>query len=142
MLEVIKKISLANKESKKAFNQMAAYETDQQIKKLIDELVVLHEELERKQNTPITHELLEKNGFEVAISRAILPFKTWRLKANPAFWFDEYEEDRNYLDDGEFGLVKKGAFLLWFANKRVDINTAADIEDVLTLCGIHKALSI
>lgn len=32
MLEVIKKISLVNKESKKAFNQMAAYETDQQIR--------------------------------------------------------------------------------------------------------------
>lgn len=44
MLEVIKKIALAKKESKKTFNQVAAYEYEQDVKKLTDELVALYEE--------------------------------------------------------------------------------------------------
>lgn len=46
MLEIIKKIALAKKESKKAINQMAAYDYEQDIKKLTDELVALYEEHE------------------------------------------------------------------------------------------------
>ena len=48
MLEVIKKIALAKKESKKVCNQIAAYEIDQQINKLTDELVSLYEESEQQ----------------------------------------------------------------------------------------------
>ena len=46
MLEVIRKIALAKKEAKKACNQIAAYEIDQQIRKLTDELVALYEQTE------------------------------------------------------------------------------------------------
>lgn len=46
MLEVIRKIALAKKEERKACNQIAAYEIDQQIRKLTDELVALYEEIE------------------------------------------------------------------------------------------------
>lgn len=46
MLEVIKRIALAKKEAKKACNQIAAYEIDQQIRKLTDELVALYEQTE------------------------------------------------------------------------------------------------
>lgn len=140
ILEVVNKIAMAK--SVKAINQIDAYDKDNVIRKMTDELVGLYAELARKQNTPITRELLEKNGFEVAVPRVTLPFKTWRLEANRAFWFDEYEEDRNYLDDGEFGFVKKGSFLLRFANNRVDLKTAADIEDALELCGIDKAIEV
>ena len=48
MLEVIKRIALAKKEAKKACNQIAAYEIDQQIRKLTDELVALYEESEQQ----------------------------------------------------------------------------------------------
>ena len=48
MLEVIKKIALVKKESKKTFNQIAAYEYEQDVKKLTDELVALYEEQELK----------------------------------------------------------------------------------------------
>lgn len=51
MLEVIKKIVLANKEAKKACNQIAAYEYEQDIKKLTDELVALYEETEQQSNS-------------------------------------------------------------------------------------------
>lgn len=44
MLEVIRKIALAKKEAKNACNQIAAYEIDQQIRKLTDELVALYED--------------------------------------------------------------------------------------------------
>lgn len=37
-LEVIKRISLAKKKAKKACNQISAYEIEQQIRKLVDEL--------------------------------------------------------------------------------------------------------
>lgn len=46
MLEVIKKIVLARKASRKAFNQIAALEYEQDVKKLTDELVALYEEHE------------------------------------------------------------------------------------------------
>lgn len=48
MLEAIRKIAMAKKEAKKACNQIAAYEIDQQINKLTDELVSLYEESERQ----------------------------------------------------------------------------------------------
>lgn len=41
MLEVIRKIAQAKKEAKKACNQIAAYEINQQIRKFTDELVAL-----------------------------------------------------------------------------------------------------
>ena len=44
MLEVIKRIAEAKKGSKKACNQIAAYEIDQQIRELTDELVALYED--------------------------------------------------------------------------------------------------
>lgn len=140
ILEVVNKIALAK--SVKAINQIDAYDNENVIHKMTDELVELHAEYRRKQNTPITRELLEKNGFEVAVPRVSLPFRSWRLKANRAFWFDEYVEDRNYLDDGEFGLVKKGSFLLRFASKRVEMKTVADIEDAIELCGIDNILKL
>lgn len=43
MIEVISKIAKAKKELKTACNQIAAYEIEQQINKLIDELVALYE---------------------------------------------------------------------------------------------------
>lgn len=43
MLEVIGKIALAKKEAKKACNQIASYEYEQDIKKLTDELVALYD---------------------------------------------------------------------------------------------------
>lgn len=46
MLEVIKRIAQAKKEAKKACNQIAAYEIEQQIRKLTDELVALYEQTE------------------------------------------------------------------------------------------------
>ena len=48
MIEVIKKIASARKASRKAFNQIAALEYEQDVKKLIDELVALYEEQELK----------------------------------------------------------------------------------------------
>lgn len=48
MLEVIKKIAKAEKECKKAINQIAAYEFEQKIRKLTDELVSLYEESEQQ----------------------------------------------------------------------------------------------
>lgn len=51
MLEVIKRIALAKKEAKKACNQIAAYEIDQQINKLTDELVALYEETAQQSNS-------------------------------------------------------------------------------------------
>lgn len=48
MIEVIKKIALTKKEAKRACNQIAAYEIEQQIRKLTDELVALYEEGEFK----------------------------------------------------------------------------------------------
>ncbi len=140
ILEVVNKIAMAK--SVKAINQIDAYDNENVIHKMTDELVELHAEYRRKQNTPITRELLEKNGFEVDVSRVMLPFKTWRLKANRAFCFDEYEEDRRYLYYGELVLVKKGIFMLRFANKRVDMKTVADIEDALELCGIDNILKL
>ena len=56
------------------------------------------------------------------------PFITWKLEAHPNFWFDEYKEDRKYLDDGTFGLVKKGSYLLELASTRTDIKTVADLK--------------
>ena len=47
-MEVIKRIALAKKEAKNACNQIAAYEIDQQINKLTDELVSLYEESEQQ----------------------------------------------------------------------------------------------
>lgn len=44
IFEVIKKIAEAKKELKQACNQIAAYEIEQNIKKLTDELVALYEE--------------------------------------------------------------------------------------------------
>lgn len=140
ILEVVNKIVL--EKTSKAINQIDAYENESVIRKMTDELVGLYAELARKQNTPITRELLEKNGFEVAVPRFMFPLKTWRLKANRAFWFDEYEEDRNCLDDGEFGFVKKGSFLFRFANKMVEVKTVADLEDTLELCGIDKKIEV
>lgn len=46
MLEVIKKIAKVKEEYKNAINQIAAYEFDQKIRKLTDELVGLYDELE------------------------------------------------------------------------------------------------
>lgn len=48
LLEVIRKIAIAKKEAKKVSNQIAAYEIDQQIRKLTYELVALYEESERQ----------------------------------------------------------------------------------------------
>lgn len=48
MLEVIKKIAEAKKDMKNAYNQIAAYEIEQQINKLTDELVSLYEESEQQ----------------------------------------------------------------------------------------------
>ena len=41
--------------------------------------------------------------------------RTWRTTD---FWIGEYTEDQDYLDDGKFGLVKKGTFLLRVVNKK------------------------
>lgn len=142
LIEVVKKIADIEKEEKMAFNQINAYEIAQDKPKLTKELAKLYEELERKKNTPIIKELLEKNGFEVLTPRVVLPFQTWRLKENPNFWFDEYEEDRNYLDDGNFGKVDKGTFLIHLTSVRTDLKTVADLEDALDLCGIDKEIEI
>lgn len=48
MLEVIKKIASERKASRKAFNQIAALEYEQDVNKLIDELVALYEDQELK----------------------------------------------------------------------------------------------
>lgn len=66
MFKVISKIALAKKESKKSYNQIAAYEYDQDIKKLEDELIALNKVYEHKRATLITPSFLESNGFEVA----------------------------------------------------------------------------
>ena len=111
----------------------------------IDKLVPLRHTLDcliKKQYAPITKDLLEKNGFEVLTPAVALPFKTWRLKDHPNFWFDEYVKDRDYNDDGTFGLVKKGSYLISFASTRTDLKTVADLEDALDLCGIDKEIEI
>lgn len=51
MLEVIKRIAQAKKEAKKACNQIAAYEIDQQIRKFTNELVALYEQTEQQSNS-------------------------------------------------------------------------------------------
>lgn len=48
MLEVIKKIASTRKASRKAFNQIAALEYEQDVNKLTDELIALYEEQELK----------------------------------------------------------------------------------------------
>ena len=98
--------------------------------------------LGKKEETEITKELLEINDFEELSQTINLPFKTWRLKETPNFWIDEYTEDRDYLDDGEFGLVKKGTFLLRVANKKVVLKSVADLEDAMDLCGITKNMKL
>lgn len=136
LIELVGKIASIEKEEKSAFSQINAYEIAQDKPKLLKELSKLYEELERKKNTPITKGLLAKNGFEVLTPRVALPFQTWRLKENLNFWFDEYVEDRIYLDDGNFGKVDKGAFLIHLTSVRTDLKTVADLEDALDLCGI------
>lgn len=144
ILDVVKQIADIKTRQIKTFSQLNAKvnEIVQDLPKLTKELAKLYEELERKKNTPITKELLEKNGFEVLTPRVVLPFQTWRLKENPNFWFDEYEEDRNYLDDGNFGKVDKGTFLIHLTSVRTDLKTVADLEDALDLCGIDKEIEI
>lgn len=60
MLEVIKKIAKAEKEYKKAINQIAAYEYEQEIRKLTDELVVLYDALECRPAVQVTKKILER----------------------------------------------------------------------------------
>lgn len=48
MLEVVRKIAKAEEEAKNAINQIAAYEYEQKIRKLTDELVGLYDALERQ----------------------------------------------------------------------------------------------
>ena len=57
-----------------------------------------------------------------------LSFKTLRLKETPNFWIDEYTEDRDYLDGGKFGLVKKGTLV---ENKKVVLKSIADLKDAM-----------
>ena len=51
MQEVIRKIATAKIEEKMACNQIAAYEIDQHIRKLTDELVALYDETEQQSNS-------------------------------------------------------------------------------------------
>lgn len=62
LLEVVKKISDIDKAERTAFSQINAYEITQDLPKLEKELVSVYEELVRKQNTPITNDLLLSNG--------------------------------------------------------------------------------
>lgn len=112
------------------------------VMEVVDDIAKLQAELYLKENIPITKELLEKNGFEVLAPRVALPFNTWSIIDNKNFWFDEYKEDRNYLDDGTFGLVKKGTYLIRFSSTLTELKTVADLEDALDLCGIDKEIEI
>lgn len=60
MLEVIKKIAEVKKEYKKAINQIAAYEYEQEIRKLTDELVGLHDALERRPAVQVAKTISER----------------------------------------------------------------------------------
>ena len=60
MLEVIKKIANAKKEAKNAINQIAAYEYEQEIGRLTDELVGLYDALERRPAVQVAKTIEER----------------------------------------------------------------------------------
>ena len=93
MLVVIRKIALAKKEAKKACNQIAAYEIDQQINKLTDELVSLYEE---NKNIAVQNTIPEsKDGFKYCILRC----KWSKMKDNPRDDFDRECTCKNECKD-------------------------------------------
>lgn len=75
MLEVIKKIAKAKEVYKKAINQIAAYEHEQEIRKLTDELVSLYDALECRSAVQVAKTMKERakeyclNNYDLPISR-------------------------------------------------------------------------
>lgn len=91
----------------------------------------LEKELKRKQNTPIKMELLKKNGFEYK------DITGYNILVK--FGFDlcivrDYLEDKNYR------------FYIYdpITDSKIlrPLNTVADLEDVMELCGIYKEIDI
>ena len=125
LVELVEKIASIEKEERSAFNQINAYEIAQDKPKLLKELSKLYEELERKKKTPITAELLEKNGSK----------------------YERVEND----DDGspyhfyrfQFPLLLERLGEDFFIDGTdIELKTVADLEDALDLCGIDKDIEI
>lgn len=117
LVELVGKIAAIEKEEKKAFSQINAYEIAQDKPKLLKELSKLYGKLERKQNTPITKELLFRNGF----------------KEYPYGLF-EYKED-----SVEFDIEWDRGGCYWYDTV---LRNVADLEDALDLYSIDKEIEL
>lgn len=122
ILEVVNKIAL--EKTAKAINQIDAYGKESVILKMTDELVGLYNELARKQNTPITRELLEKNGFiryEEYDRESCYPFEKYRFGLLEVIAIDD-----EFMIEGTF----------------IKVKTVANLDDALELCGIDKEIEV
>lgn len=117
LIELVGKIAAIEKEEKKAFSQINAYEIAQDKPKLLKELSKLYAELERKKNTPITKELLLRNGFK-------------------EYPYGQFEYKEGYV---EFDIEWDRGGCYWCDTV---LRNVADLEDALALCGIDKDIEI
>lgn len=119
LIELVGKIAAIEKEERSAFSQINAYEIAQDKPKLLKELSKLYEELERKKKTPITAELLEKNGYECHLS----------------LYLDEYVLATRHV-------LFHGRNCDRWQIHNLQLITIADLEDALDLCSIDKEIEL
>ena len=125
LLSVVKQIAEIKQQEKIAFNQINAYEIAQDIPKLKKELAQIYEELERKQNTSLSHELLVKNGFRCEKSRVY--------------------DGRSHYEFYHLGsqvMIARKSECFYIASPDLELRTVADLEDAIALCGIDKDIEI
>lgn len=125
LIELVGKIAGIEKEERSAFSQINAYEIAQDKPKLLKELSKLYEELQRKKNTPITKELLEKNGAKyerVENDDDCSPYHFYRFQF--PLLLERVGED--FFIDGT----------------DIELKTVADLEDAMDLCGIDKDIEL
>lgn len=126
LVELVGKIAGIEKEEKKAFSQINAYEIAQDKPKLLKELSKLYEELERKKKTPITEELLEKNGSKyvrVENDDDCYPYHFYDFQLSPLL-LERIGED------------------FFIEGTNIELKTVADLEDAFDLCDIDKEIKI
>lgn len=126
LVELVGKIAGIEKEEKMAFNQINAYEIAQDKPKLLKELSKLYEELERKKKTPITAELLEKNGAKyerVENDDDCSPYHFYDFQLSPLL-LERIGED------------------FFIEGTDIELKSVADLEDALDLCGIDKDIEL
>ena len=119
LIELVGKIAAIEKEERSAFSQINAYEIAQDKLKLLNELSKLYEELERKKKTPITKEMLEKNGYE----------------CHPSLYLDEYVLATRHV------LFHDRNCDRWQIHN-LQLITIADLEAAFDLCSIDKDIEL